>query len=432
MKGVVCPMKKMLVTSATKEAPVYSFTCEHCGESILSSVSNKTPHCSVCGFELSPKKGEQVKKDTISASSDKNSLHVVCSHCKEHLVFANSAADTDSECCSIYFCNVCGSGDLVTEEEFKNGNADLNSVLAGMDEGTVSDDDSDDVTDDSDDNGSEVNDDLGNKQAQDETEEDVQVTLDSEGETADPDDLQWLSVDDEENGENGTLIACTKKDAIPLLIFRKNDCPAQMKAHFATNTFLNAFSQIAHKEGMVSAVQKLGGKGFSHRNLISTLGMQAAAYDHMNKHVLPKLVECMALTVEGATKGIYPDVLQSIQASFMQEMIANGLPEDKAYIACQSALGSNTTVFSSILAKALELMNKSPEAFNEVKSTVRASVGLQAATLYDPEQVKTREALNASSKKLVISNSTSSTFKPNLNRDDLIAETRKALNLGRK
>jgi hypothetical protein len=113
----------------------------------------------------------------------------------------------------------------------------------------------------------------------------------------------------------------------------------------------------------------------------------------------------------------------------MNELIGSGIPRERVEACVSSILGNNaTTLYASILAKAVALLKKPQPVFEETKAMICAA-NTGSFTAEDAEHHKVRAALNASSMRLLdpsVAEITSSV------KDDSVTELKSRLNLRRR
>lgn len=400
--------KDLVIVANASKQPLYKMNCNSCGNNIVAT-RQVIASCPYCG-EVFENEGAKVKAASITASlSDANGFGVTCEDCSAHLSVYNSPKDAVGFSLSS-FCPVCGGSNLTAADE-----STPQQPSAGTDDSQqFSDSACNDATCDqvsaTDEQETEeqpvaVDQDIlqAKKKAVEDTQKDVQDVLDSAGtgEDINPENLQWKAVNDSTNGQNGTLVAFSASTGNPLFIFRKSDCSADLQSIFATSLMTDAFTQVARKDGIGTAVSKFGGKAYPVKEVMRSNYLDSLVDAKVNTEIMPRFIECMALAVDGAIKGVYSDLRQEINASLANDLIGAGLPRERVETAITATLGSGgTTVFASILAKAMDLMRKTPAAYEEAKSMI-ASTALPQSEM-DMEQSRVRATLNASASNNII------------------------------
>lgn len=393
-------MRKTMTIVADTSQPMKKHICAKCGSDvILDAASN---YCPFCGESLESS-GEQVKANVMASIVDTDNIEVQCNDCKSVLSVYNSDR-TSSEFVLSHYCPVCGGTDLEDS---------IFTDSACTDESCDVEAENEDIDD--------------NKEDKiEETQDDVKESLESP--TLESTDLTWKSVDDEENGKEGTLVAFSASSGNPLFIFRKKNCNDDMKSLFGSSLMIQAFNQICDKEGIGNAVAKFGGKAFNSKQILESNYIDTLVDNKIKNSVIPKFIECMALAVEGAMKGIYPDLRKSMNDSMCNELQGAGLPYERvqAAVKCTFGSGACSTIYSSILAKAMELFNKSESNYSETKSII-ASAENSNSTPMDDEQMSVRAALNASTMSIV----TPSVYGSHSSQSSEVSELRQRLKFSR-
>lgn len=419
-----------LIIVADAKQPLVKHVCANCGNVTLGSKDAVTD-CPYCGEQFE-QDGSPVKTSVAASLSNKESFNVECTECKATMSVYNSDHNAISFALA-RFCPCCGESaldapdnaedtddsdnpqadttntDTSTNDASNSDNSDEDSNDSGFNNDACSDSDCEEVNSCTDENASNSDnsdneDDSGDLAANKEqaildTQKDVQEALDN----SDPDEeiteesLQWKTLNDDTNGQNGTLMAFSASTGNPLFVFRKEDCSDDVKSIFGSSMMISAFNQIAAKDGIGMAVKKLGGRTFSNRQLLTSNFIDSMVSAKVKSEVLPKLIECMALAVDGALKGVYPQLRKDIADGMTNELIGSGLPRERVTAALASALGNGgMTVFASIIKHAVDLMKKSEPAYNEAKSMI-ASAQYQDADNFDIERNRVVATLNASS-----------------------------------
>ena len=404
-------MRKVMAIVADTSKPLLKYHCDSCENDVMIASSEVTccPYCN----ESFTDKGVKVKAKVTANLQSTDSLDVVCDDCGTSLSVYNTDKDAMSFCSACY-CPICGGSEMqeqsvFTEDSCNDGTCD--EVKGNNDE--VSEEEMLEAKQD----------------AIEKTEQDVKNSL--ENPVISGEDLQWQAVSDEENGENGTLIAFSAKTGNPLFIFRKKDCSEDMQNLFGSSIMIQGFNRICASEGIGNAVYKFGGKAFNDKQVLNSNYVDSLVDEKLYKDVLPKFVECMALAVEGSIKGIYPEVKREIEDSMSNELQGLGLPIERVEAAIRSTMGTGgTTVYASLLAKAVELMKKPSEVFVETKAMITSA--LDASISSDPvdvEQQRVRQALNASADMRIATTPimAGASLGSSVNTEDEISEMRKRI-----
>lgn len=416
-------MNTLVITANSSKSALAKFSCTACGNSILGS-KNEITICPHCGEKFEGE-GTQVKANVLAGVNQTDKAEITCTDCGAKLGIAN-ANRTCSELSASLYCPICGGASLCEASECNSADdsedgtdpfSDAACTDGSCDEVNADDQSDDDANDDD----SVVDDDVIDNRATD-TEDDVKSSLD------DTDDLQWKSVNDAENGPDGTLVAFSAKTGNPMYVFKRNKCSADIQSIFGTTSMISGFKHIAKTEGVGSAVSKFGGSIFSNK-VLTPAYIESLAQARINDSVLPRLIECMALATEGGIKGIYPDINKELRDNMMNELIGSGIPRERVEACVSSVLGNNaTTLYASILAKAVALLKKPQPVFEETKAMICAA-NTGSFTAEDAEHHKVRAALNASSMRLLDPSVTEITSSV---KDDSVTELKSRLNLRRR
>jgi Zn finger protein HypA/HybF involved in hydrogenase expression len=426
---------KSIVIKGQSDAALGKFTCQACGNT---TITNKDmTFCPHCGekYEVESKK---IKASLEASLDDSSCSKIKCSGCPSVLdVYSDKSSD---ELALSMYCPVCGSASLVASddsdsdsEENENENNDFDesdsedSERSGS-ESEKSEEPKDTSATQPQQSQSQSQPDLKDvkisnyagqpfnsnvcqdgdcdqiisadaelKKAKsnkiEEIESDVAHVLDGETES----ELQWRSVDDSENGKNGTLVAFSAKTGLPLFVFKKSKCSKDIQSMFGSSAMISGFKQIAKSEGIGSAINKFGGQVYSNK-LLEDSYIENRAEVKARTEILPKLIECMALAADGAVKGIYPDVRKDLNQALCNQLQGNGIPKDRIEAAVHNVLGSGAaTVYASLLSKATELMNKPAPILEETKAMI-LTASVPSYSYKDPsvEEAKVKSVLNAS------------------------------------
>jgi hypothetical protein len=386
---------------------------------MLAAVATESPHCLFCGDLLS--KGILTSSSALTASAE-TAQGVKCTSCDTTMRFFNTNKLAEDLALSTY-CITCGGEALETDEfedtappkeEFEDESSSGLTAEAEDSSGFPDIGEEDDDTFDDD----------ASKSAMEESEDATKEAL--EGEATNNSDgskivakpitaksLQW-SVLDNEDSPDGTLIAASDK-GIPVFMFRKKNAPEGMQGLFASAAFVSAFNQVAEDRSLQDAVKAFGGQTFKSEDIMSSIDLEAMALNRLQATAIPKLIDCCQMAVEGGAKGIYSEVTSAIQDSLTSELIASGIPLDRARTAVNNAFALNgSALFGAIIAKAMELFNKSDKVRQEAKAMITSAVG-PTFQPYDVDQLKVRAALDKPD--LVVTPAvslTASTYTPDL------------------
>lgn len=414
-------MPKELILVADVSKPLVRHECSRChNPSVADTSITACPYCGE-GFDDKP---TNLKTNVTASLSGKSCIKVTCSQCNHTTEVYNSDHNA-YEFSLTRFCPCCGASEL---DETPTSDDDASTPPATDKKPTTTpaaNDNQDDSS--SDDSGfnsetctgadceevSASDDSTPDESKQDaitETQEDVQETLDDsddgsedDPEAIDVDTLQWRTFDDEK-GKDNTLVAFNAS-AIPLFRFQKDKCTQGIQDIFGTKLMITAFNQIANEKGIGQAVSQFNGCPCNNPQILNSDYVDSLVQNKLMTTLLPKLIECFALATDGALKGVYPDVRNDIYDSFANSLMGYGLPREVIDEAISTNLGAGgNTVFASLLSKAVELMAKTPEAYDEAKSMISAAVSPKPQI--DPERQKVIATLNGQgSNGIVIGNS---------------------------
>lgn len=316
--------RPVVVVSSSKDGIVEA-KCDSCGENVALSANDS--YCPKCSEAIELTQGTQ-----LSASVSKLEASLKCGSC-DQILYTN-AADAQIAANSS-FCPVCGSADV---EE-----ANPSDLEEDYDE---------------------------DMDVEEEVEEKLaSSTLDLEAAfIASPE--SWMFFD------NGT----------PLFKLEKSKLDASCHAFFASDRFIHAFQARASETSLARAIKEFNGE-ILKADALTTDQVEDLALEKFQSSVLPKFLDCIAIAIEGAVKGVFPEVGNDLKAGFYDEMVARGMTKGKAIEAIEAAFsGSGKQVFSSVIAKAMELFNKPEPVQNEIKAMLQKSGTVASFTGEDFEQ----------------------------------------------
>lgn len=419
-------MKSLVIKATTSTANLGKFSCNTCGGEIIGSADLEfCPHCGE-EFKDTPKK----VKTSISASLDSSKKAIICcASCNTKFNAFNTPKTSEELAISLY-CPVCGNDEMSVVDNCDE-DCDENTECTGCDENAECvnecDDECDDESDCCEQNSSLKEFEEAKEDKVQETEKDIQDVLNNEQNETTVDNLQWKTVNDSVNGENGTLIAFSASTGLPVFVFKKDKCNSDIQSIFASSSMISGFNQISKSEGIGSALEKFGGSIYKN-SIIESSYINDLAIKKATTELLPKLVECMALAAEGAIKGMYPEVRKDLYNSLINELQGSGIPVDRIEAAIRTTMGNGgTTAYASLLSKAMDLMKKDDNIFEETKSMICGASNINMSN-DDIEQYKIRTALNASSIRINEVSIPSNTSM----RDSEVEILRKKLNFGNK
>lgn len=178
-----------------------------------------------------------------------------------------------------------------------------------------------------------------------------------------------------------------------LPILRLQATTPELKILAESHKFVDLFKQRATETSLTTAIREFGATVL-HPKAISSMEMDAAIYEKLSATYLPKLLQCIAIAIEGMVRNIYPDLNMELKAAFYDEMKARGVGDPAEVVeAAFSIAGSK--VFAAVLSKAMELFNKPEESLSEIKAMVMSSVAVKGAIPSDPEHDELKARLTA-------------------------------------
>ncbi len=340
----------VMITASKKDLKL--FTCDVCdSETITSSASTFCPHCY---SEFSKNSGTDVQLPMLASVKSRSMKCLSC----DSILYTDSE-DTVSLSASIY-CPVCAS----EEVEPVDPDAELDDDVSEDEEIEVESckvkaSESEDTTED---------------------EEDEPVPEDEE------------EIKEEIVGFEASFINSPE----PTWVFFKNGNPSfkirRSKLHssihpmFSDDNFVYSFQKRVDEVGVTASIKEFNAEVFEKENLIDSFDLEALAFQKLQASFVPKFIDCIALAIEGSVKGIYKDLNSELKAAFFDELVAAGTTETKALKAIEASFSSaGSEVFTGIVAKAMELINKPDSSLKEIKSTIQAS-GMLNISIEDVEK----------------------------------------------
>ena len=431
--------KPILIFSSSADS-LRKITCSCCDRDLV--VASVDRYCPICFSEFR----NESKPVSLSASSSSLEPRVKCEECNAKL-FSNSLKD-NAKLASSMFCPKCGGARVVamddsdepeeefneneyddieasTEEEFNEGDYKDIEQLSGKVE---YDDIEEELAEEEEMEASARRRKRRIKASNEEDleyddveEEEMEASNDEEFDESEYVDLDELEAsvsskkrikastcedgsecEDEEDYSDldaETLEASFLKNPEPTWMFSSNGNPvikikksklsADSHMLFDTDKFPKLFINRVKESCFATAIKDFSAEVFTTASLMNIVDLENMAFEKLQSSIIPKFQDCMALTVEGAAKGVYPELNQELKASFFDAFVSRGMPESKTKEAIEASfLDSGATVFSSIIAKATELMYKKKEAYSELKATIQASGTVRKAT---EEDIDTKE-----------------------------------------
>lgn len=419
--------KKTIMVSSSDSGPLSVYKCKPtaggCGHTFVASADDS--YCPFCDMPIKSEGTPLTAEMKASAESDDTKVELVCAGCNRHIFVGSTEESAQALCVSLY-CPFCGSAEIDPLEEVKaaeccagkgcgyggGGNAideKGNIVTLGGEDGD------DTAFEDTDTEGGLLTDPpldqsalAGGKSAcqggEDgidpaaieqntaETEDDVKDALDEEALAS----LQMVSMS---AGADSVILACNK-NAEPLFMLRKSKVHASAQPIFGTESFYSVFQDRAQTVGLFAAVNEFNGEIFKAAKFATKTDMQAMAQNFMQKYEMPKFMDCLATALEGSVKGLFPEAVNQLKASFYDELKARtNAPDDTVIQAIEAAVSTGgLPFFTAVVAKTVELMKKPEAGYSEVKAMVQASKVMTTAAVSNDqteEQAKFKARLEA-------------------------------------
>jgi len=389
-------VSKRLTIQASGNSYFQSYKCDHCGSAMVLASGSKDPYCIHCCQPL--ERGTPVSRAELTASPEKPLIYVKCVSCDT--VFAADGTDeTADDFAASKYCPDCAGDSLVACDQ-------AGTTLEGGDDGYGEGDDGLDPENMDDGDGFEDGSEDGYEEGAGEGKDPDSVLAnngDGEGgsdyselDASTHADLQWSALDTNA-GEATAMVASSIHTGNPIAIFRKENAPTSMQPLFAQPLFVSAFSEVAEKEGMASAVKAFGGSYFSEKAL-SPADIEQAALAKLQATAIPRLIDCCQIAVEGGSKGIYPEVYSALHRSLVNELVASGVDSERAVTAVSNTLAVHgSDMFGTIMAKAMELFTKTDAARVEAKALIQQASGnavLTASENFATKQKMEKPTLN--------------------------------------
>ncbi len=379
-------MSKRLTIQASGNSYFQSYKCDHCGSAMVLASGSKAPYCTHCCQPL--EKGTPVSRAELTASPEKPLIYVKCVSC-DTVFAADGTSETAEDFAASKYCPDCAGDSLVACDQ-------TGATLEGGDDGEDGDGDGDGLDPENMDDGEGSEDGDGDGEGKD---PDSVLADNGDGEggsdyseldASTHADLQWSALDTNA-GEATAMVAASIHTGNPIAIFRKENAPTSMQPLFAQPLFVSAFSEVAEKEGMASAVKAFGGSYFSEKAL-TPADIEQAALAKLQATAIPRLIDCCQIAVEGGSKGIYPEVYSALHRSLVNELVASGVDSERAVSAVSNTLSVHgSDMFGTIMAKAMELFTKTDAARVEAKALIQQASG--SAVLTASENFNTRKKM---------------------------------------
>ena len=315
-------MEPMLITASPNSPLIVKF-CDDCENTLLAASTDK--FCGICGGKDFSNLKQASAAMTASVHKPQD-LGLYCGDCKSKIY---SSVDDDAyEAAQTTYCVVCGSTEVEVDED-----VDL---------------------------------DKGPLDTEDDVEEDVKEKLES----VDLDTMEATLLSSPQ--DNWMLF----HGGTPIIRLKKSIQAVDSKM-FSSPTFFTAFKNRAGEIGLLAATKEFGGEILDHHKVIQNNDVEKMVYDRMQATVLPKLLDCINIAIEGAVKNVYPELNTELKAEFFNELSARNIPDPMTVV--ESAFQScGTKVFTGIVAKAMQLYNKAEPIREELKSTILATPGVKS------------------------------------------------------
>lgn len=327
-------MSKPVLVISSSNSTAKQIKCEECGTKAVIGANDS--FCPKCSADV-----ESSTDVRISASSAKPAL--VCSNCETELYVSTiSASDAVNNC----YCPVCGSEQLEEiGEETENMEENLNLEPTDVEE------------------------EAEEKLASSSTEE-LEAAFISNPK-------QWVFF----------------KSGVPYFTIEESKISPESHAIFSSDAFTHIFAQRVQETSLGKAIKEFNGKFLTTAN-VPIEDIEALASDKFKSTHLPELLKCVAMAIEGATKGVFPEINQELKAAFYEELVARGMLPNRAYEAIEASFSSSAKqFFSAVIAKAMELFHKPENIRQEIKAMIQSS-GTISGTAYTPEDFEQMEVQN--------------------------------------
>ncbi len=372
-------MINAFLLSSSKKAPYYQIKCATCEDK--SVVSPKDKYCPRCATEF-PKKGKLVKSNIV-ASLEEIEPNLICKECDSGLI-TNSEENLE-ELSSNLFCPKCASDNLVVTEDTSVTNDTPQENEISTESETLMDEEIPEIVEDE-------------EEAPEMVEEDEEPIIeeDTNEEVEDEVKDKLMSCDNLEaalisNPEDSWVFFNQGKPAFKIV---KSKISEESHPIFKSDDFVNIFNDRVNEVSLDKAIDEFNGEILDQNEVISSFDLRKIAYEELQANTIPKLIDCLVLATEGAAKGIYPELNEELKKTFFDELVTRGMDSQNANEAIEASFSSSLDLFSSLIHKSVELLNKSNEAFDEVKATIQKAGSVKSAVKYTGEDLEHKEFRN--------------------------------------
>lgn len=349
--------EKPILFTASPKGRLFEARCTGCEATIIAGTIDK--FCPFCFEELSL--GALVKKESLRASS--STPRLLCRVCGSKIYSDSPLAD--EELANQTYCTVCGSSEVEVEKEGEGGEEE--------------------------DRGKEGKEGIEAVETG-ETDEGEEETLETEEEAVKE------SLSSGFLGIEASLVPTPEptwfffKGGIPLFKLSRSKTLVDARPIFETDSFVDAFKQRVKDTSLTAAIKEFSGEVFNIDKVLTPLDLESLAFEKLQSQVLPKFQDCLALAVEGAVKGVYPNLNKEIKAAFFDELVARGLTQTKAISAVEAAfIAAGTDMFTALIAKATELLYKKEDMYTEIKATIQSSGTVHKGLIVSEDEIDQKE-----------------------------------------
>lgn len=348
--------EKPILFTASPKGRLFKAQCTGCEATIIAGTIDK--FCPFCFEELTL--GTLVKKESLQASS--STPRLLCRVCGSKIYSDSPLAD--EELANQTYCTVCGSSEVEVEKG--------ESGESGEEEGRGEETEAGETG---------------------ETNEGEEETLEIEEEESVKESLSSGFL-----GIEASLVPTPEptwfffKGGIPLFKLSRSKTLVDARPIFETDSFIDAFKQRVKDTSLTAAIKEFSGEVFNIDKVLTPLDLESLAFEKLQSQVLPKFQDCLALAVEGAVKGVYPNLNKEIKAAFFDELVARGLTQTKAISAVEAAFtAAGTDMFTALIAKATELLYKKEDMYTEIKATIQSSGTVHKGLIVSEDEIDQKE-----------------------------------------
>ena len=347
------------VFSSNKE-PTVKLRCPNCEHSLYASTNVR--FCPICGDFVSKEHFLNVDVHEIDASLNEDErVSCVCATCEEKLeVFASEKEESED-----IYCIYCGSPQIITCDENK----------------------------------------MNESEEEEEERKDKKIITPEDIDKPKKEEKERETEREEEpiNKEElvSSLTAVMINEPVKAWVFFSNGDPIfkisednvslEAKQIFETKEFPEIIKSLIKDKSFSEVISEFQAKVFDNKTFINDQDLDILAFKQFQTNYIPKFLDALNLAVRGAVKGVYPELLAELKACFFDELVGLGISESLAVEAIENAFeGGSNEVFSAIINKAVELMNKPEEIFAEIKSTIETA-GVVRTPIKSIEEIERKE-----------------------------------------